>query len=79
MTIPITMMDLKSSTGMPLYPVNTVHKFAASIASYPEERYYPMNTYSDNDMSSMVGVVKRVDGTPSLSASGGDPFIYKVG
>ena len=78
MTIPITMMDVRSSTGLPLYPVNKQHKFSTSIASYPEERYYPMNSYSYNDMASMIGVVKRVAGTPSLSASGGDAFILST-
>ena len=77
MIVPITLMDTKSESGLSIYPDNKHHKFGASIASYPEEVFYPMNSYSINEMASFVGVVKRIAGTPSVSADG-NAFIIEV-
>ena len=70
-------MDLKSDSGLDIYPAGKHHKFGASIASYPEEVFYPMNSYSINEMASFVGVVKRIAGTPQVSADG-SAFIIDV-
>ena len=77
-TVPITLVDLKTSSGASFYPENMEHRFTASISSYPEERFYPVNAYSYNEMASFIGTIKRSAGTPQLSASGGDPFLLYV-
>ena len=35
--VPITLMDIRSDSGLEVFPVDTEHKFAVSISSYPEQ------------------------------------------
>ena len=68
MTVPITLMDIRSDSGLEVYPADTEHLFSVSISSYPEQVYYPMNSYSYNEMNSFMGTIKRSSGSPSDSA-----------
>ena len=40
--------------------------------------YYPINTYSYNEMASFVGDIKRVVGPAPALASNGNSFIMEV-
>ena len=89
-------MDIRSDSGLEVFPVDTEHKFAVSISSYPEQVitpaleillyslhatlqvYYPINTYSYNEMASFVGDIKRVVGPAPALASNGNSYIMEV-
>ena len=75
MTVPITLLAAKNDIGQDVYPTDKMHKFAASVTSYPDVTFYPINAYSYNEVAIFEGDIKRVAGEHSVSVSGSATFV----
>ena len=68
-TVPITLIDAKNDIGQDVYPTDKMHKFAASVTSYPDTTFYPLNAYSYNEVAIFEGDIKRVAGEHQTTAT----------
>ena len=75
MTVPITLIAAKNDIGQDIYPADKIHKFAASATSYPDTLFYPINSYSYNEVAIFEGEIKRVAGQPQLTATSLPTFL----
>ena len=75
MTVPITLLAAKNDIGQDVYPTGKMHKFAASVTSYPDITFYPINAYSYNEVAIFEGDIKRVAGDHGVSVSGAATFV----
>ena len=76
MTVPITLIAAKNNIGQDIYPAGKTHKFAAAVTSYPDTLFYPINSYSYNEVAIFEGEIKRVAGDPQLTATATPMFRY---
>ena len=74
-TVPITLIAAKNDIGLDIYPTDKMHKFSASVISYPDTLFYPINAYSYNEVAIFEGDIKRVAGQPQLTASTSPAFV----
>ena len=75
MTVPITLIAAKNDIGQDVYPTDKMHKFAASVTSYPDTTFYAINAYSYNEVAIFEGDIKRVAGDLQLTASSTPTFV----
>ena len=66
MTVPVTLLAAKNDIGQDIYPADKMHKFCASVTSYPDTLFYPINSYSYNEVAIFEADIKRVAGQPQL-------------
>ena len=74
-TVPITLIDAKNDIGQDVYPTDKMHKFSASVTSYPDTTFYPINAYSYNEVAIFEGDIKRVAGEHGVSINSAATFV----